>query len=108
MSIFLGACLGPQYFQRRSRSAEVSSRPAGAEAMLLARMFSGHWFSVLIVCAPIVVHALKECSKVDVCKCSTDEGVIDLWSLAGTGSDIPRLDSASLLGVSINFLVVYQ
>ncbi|KAJ7384168.1 hypothetical protein OS493_023497 [Desmophyllum pertusum] len=26
---------------------------------------------------------LNKCSKIDVCKCSTDEGIIDLWSLAG-------------------------
>ena len=36
------------------------------------------------------MQTLSKCSKVDVCKCSTDEGTIDLWSLAGTPSNIPR------------------
>lgn len=38
------------------------------------------------------MQTLSKCSKVDVCKCSTDEGTIDLWSLDGTGSNIPRFD----------------
>jgi len=50
----------------------------------------GYCIYVLVTYAPILVHTLKECSKKDVCICSTDEGVIDLRSLAGTGSDIPR------------------
>ena len=39
-----------------------------------------------------MVQTLSKCSKVDVCKCSTDEGTIDLWSLAGTASNTPRYD----------------
>ncbi|XP_068671560.1 uncharacterized protein [Montipora foliosa] len=51
------------------------------------------WFLYFLsINALVVVHALKECNNVpgDVCKCRTDEGVIDLWKLAGTGSDVPR------------------
>ena len=49
-----------------------------------------HWICIFAFHLPTVVETLSECSKVDVCKCSTDEGTIDLWSLAGTGSNIPR------------------
>ena len=51
-----------------------------------------HWICIFLVFTPTVVQTLSKCSKVDVCKCSTDEGTIDLWSLDGTGSNIPRFD----------------
>ena len=37
-----------------------------------------------------IVFTLKDCQKIDQCRCSTDEGEINLWSLAGKGSNIPR------------------
>lgn len=51
-----------------------------------------YWICIFLVFTPTVVQTLSKCSKVDVCKCSTDEGTIDLWSLDGTstGSNIPR------------------
>ena len=57
------------------------------------------WFLYFLsINALVVVHALKECNNVpgDVCKCRTDEGVIDLWKLAGTGSDVPRYGVGTL------------
>lgn len=38
------------------------------------------------------VHGIKKCVKIDACRCSTDEGEINLWSLAGDGEngDSPR------------------
>lgn len=45
---------------------------------------------LLLTFSSVVLHALKKCEKVSVCKCSTDEGVIDLSRLAGVGSNIPR------------------
>ena len=56
-----------------------------------ANFFRSDWIYFVAACLPFMVHGLKECTKKDVCRCSTDEGVIDLWSLAGTGSNIPRL-----------------
>ena len=32
-----------------------------------------------------LVLTVKECKKVDQCRCLTDEGEINLWELAGTG-----------------------
>ena len=49
-----------------------------------------HWICIFVFFTPTLVQTLSECSKVDVCKCSTDEGTIDLWSLAGTAGNIPR------------------
>ena len=49
-----------------------------------------HWICIFVVFIPTVVQTLSKCSKEDVCKCSTDEGTIDLWNLAGTESNIPR------------------
>ena len=49
-----------------------------------------HWIYIFLVFTPTSVQTVSKCSKVDVCKCSTDEGTIDLWSLAGTPSNIPR------------------
>ena len=72
------------------------SWPVTKAARKVPGMFSdfkfirGYCIYVLVTYAPILVHTIKECSKKDVCICSTDEGVIDLRSLAGTGSDIPR------------------
>ena len=74
----------------------------------------GYCIYVLVTYAPILVHTLKECSKKDVCICSTDEGVIDLRSLAGTGSDIPRLETLQIslstlaLARKLCFLSVFQ
>lgn len=36
---------------------------------------------VLLTLAP--VHGIKKCEKIDACRCSTDEGEINIWSLAG-------------------------
>ena len=33
-----------------------------------------------------MVVTLKECTTIDHCSCSTDEGKISLWELAGTGT----------------------
>ena len=51
-----------------------------------------YWICVFVVYtyAPTVVQTLSKCSKIDVCRCSTDEGTIDLRSLARTGNDAPR------------------
>ena len=41
------------------------------------------------VCANVlvcIVAAVKECHKLDQCRYSTDEGEVDLWSLAGKGN----------------------
>lgn len=46
---------------------------------------------LLLTFSSVVLHALKKCEKVSVCKCATDEGVIDLSRLAGVGSNIPSL-----------------
>lgn len=71
------------------------------EAMFSDFKFRGYCIYVLLTYVPIVVHTLKECSKKDVCICSTDEGVIDLRGLAGTGSDIPRFkDVADKFGTN--------
>ena len=39
---------------------------------------------VIYLCLKSVL-ALKECKKIDVCSCSTDEGEISLKKLAATG-----------------------
>ena len=49
-----------------------------------------YWICSFVVFTSTLVQTLSTCNKVDVCKCSTDEGTIDLWSLAGTASNIPR------------------
>jgi len=36
------------------------------------------------------VKGIKKCEKIDACRCSTDEGEINLWSLAGQTSNQPR------------------
>lgn len=33
------------------------------------------------------VQGLKKCAKINSCRCSTDEGEINLWSLAGKSED---------------------
>ena len=64
----------------------------GAKKMLHELVWENyyHWICIFVVFTPTLVQTLSKCSKVDVCKCSTDEGTIDLWSLAGTPSNIPR------------------
>ena len=37
------------------------------------------------------VHGIKTCKKVDACRCSTDEGEINIWSLAGQNPNGVRL-----------------
>jgi len=37
------------------------------------------------------VHGIKTCEKIDACRCSTDEGEINLWSLAGQNPNGARL-----------------
>lgn len=37
------------------------------------------------------VHGIKTCKKIDACRCSTDEGEINLWSLAGQNPNGARL-----------------
>ena len=37
-----------------------------------------------------IVQGIKKCVKIDACRCSTDEGEINLWSLAGDGENSPR------------------
>jgi len=41
--------------------------------------------AVLLASAP--VQGLKKCTKIDSCRCSTDEGDINLRSLAGESVD---------------------
>lgn len=36
---------------------------------------------------------IKKCEKIDTCRCSTDEGEINLWSLAGETTNQPRYDN---------------
>lgn len=37
------------------------------------------------------VHGIKTCKKIDTCRCSTDEGEINIWSLAGQNPNGARL-----------------
>lgn len=82
------AWLVPRFFSRVPSGALTISK------MLYKLMRENyyHWIRIFVVFTPTVhvVQTLSKCSKVDVCKCSTDEGTIDLWSLAGTASNIPR------------------
>ncbi|KAL9966513.1 hypothetical protein ACROYT_G024599 [Oculina patagonica] len=57
-----------------------------------------YWIYIIVVYTPTVVQTLSKCTKVDVCKCSTDEGTIDLTSLAATGSDVPRFKNVTVKG----------
>ena len=41
------------------------------------------FFTVVFLLSFLLASGLKECKKVDACKCSTDKGMIDLWNLAG-------------------------
>ena len=43
-------------------------------------------FAIPFLACLSLVSGLKECKKIDACKASTDEGVIDLWSLQASGS----------------------
>lgn len=62
-----------------------------------------HWIYIIVVYSPTVVETLSKCTKVDVCKCSTDEGTIDLSSLAGTGSNVPRYSFHPCIVVYFSF-----
>ncbi|XP_020625067.1 uncharacterized protein LOC110062482 [Orbicella faveolata] len=53
---------------------------------------------VFCICLISVVPAFKECKKIDQCSCSTDEGIISLWKLAGT--DKPRFSHIPCTGFS--------
>lgn len=49
------------------------------------------FLSLLVLLALAPVQGLKKCAKIDSCRCSTDEGEINLRSLAGeTEDDRPR------------------
>ncbi|KAJ7384163.1 hypothetical protein OS493_023492 [Desmophyllum pertusum] len=48
---------------------------------------------VLFTFAP--VHGLKKCEKIDACRCSTDEGEINIWSLAGQNTNGARFNISS-------------
>lgn len=50
------------------------------------------WISIFIVYihVPIVVRTLSQCIKENDCKCSTDEGTIDLSKLSLPSSSAPR------------------
>ena len=39
------------------------------------------------------LQGIKKCVKIDTCRCSTDEGEINLWSLAGETTNQPRYDN---------------
>ncbi|KAL9966508.1 hypothetical protein ACROYT_G024593 [Oculina patagonica] len=45
---------------------------------------------VLLTLAP--VHGIKKCEKIDACRCSTDEGEINIWSLAGQNPNGARFN----------------
>lgn len=44
----------------------------------------------LVLCTFAPVHGLKKCEKIDACRCSTDEGEINIWSLAGQNTNGAR------------------
>jgi len=43
----------------------------------------------------VSVHGIKTCKKIDACRCSTDEGEINLWSLAGQNPNGVRFNISS-------------
>ena len=38
----------------------------------------------------LAVQGIKKCQRIDSCRCSTDEGEINLWSLASRTPNLPR------------------
>ncbi|KAL9966509.1 hypothetical protein ACROYT_G024594 [Oculina patagonica] len=58
---------------------------------------------LVIVLAWPLVKGIKKCVKIDECRCSTDEGEINLWSLAGEDdqprfTDIPETHGPNVTG----------
>lgn len=50
------------------------------------------------------VQTVKKCEKIDVCRCSTDEGEINLWSLGSESPGQPRYVSSAARWVLYRFL----
>ena len=49
------------------------------------------------------VQTVKKCEKIDACRCSTDEGEINLWSLGSESPGQPRYVSSAARWVSTGF-----
>ncbi|KAJ7384108.1 hypothetical protein OS493_023432 [Desmophyllum pertusum] len=50
-------------------------------------------FHLVVFLASVRVQGIKKCTKIDACRCSTDEGEINLWRLAGENAkDRPRFN----------------
>ena len=49
------------------------------------------------------VQTVKKCEKIDACRCSTDEGEINLWSLGSESPGQPRYVSSAARLVSTGF-----
>lgn len=46
----------------------------------------------LVLSASSLVHAVKKCEKIDACRCSTDEGELNIWSVAGQKTNGARFN----------------
>ena len=54
--------------------------------------------TVVLLSLPFV-QGIRKCQKIDACRCTTDEGEINLWSLASRKPNQPRY--AMLLGLLV-------
>ena len=57
---------------------------------MLAEMKGIFGTLVVVFFTLVSVEAVKKCMKIDSCRCSTDTGEINLWSLAGQAPNHPR------------------
>ena len=48
-----------------------------------------------------LILSVKECKKIDECRCSTDEGEINLQKVAGTGGE-PRYKDWNVIGAQVS------
>ncbi|XP_068670085.1 uncharacterized protein [Montipora foliosa] len=62
---------------------------------MLAEMKSVFGTLVVVFFTLVSVEAVKKCMKIDSCRCSTDTGEINLWSLAGQAPNHPRFNISS-------------
>ncbi|XP_022794658.1 uncharacterized protein LOC111333370 [Stylophora pistillata] len=49
-------------------------------------------FASALILSSSLVQALKKCEKIDACRCSTDEGEINIWSVAGQKTNGARFN----------------
>ena len=58
---------------------------------LLLKMKLAIFAIAILLTVAASVHGIKTCKKIDACRCSTDEGEINLWSIAGQNPNGARL-----------------